>query len=98
MAGQEDPAVEFDCAGERIQVVFQDGGVGLHRSAGDVTTLKRVRSASGAKFSDGERTFWTKGREALLEMDAAQAVRCEAVTQGGSGAPASSRSGAASST
>ena len=30
--------------------------------------LKHVEAASGAKYSDGEITFWTKGEEAFLEL------------------------------
>jgi membrane-bound inhibitor of C-type lysozyme len=29
--------------------------------------LKQVRSASGAKFSDGTMTYWSKGRDATIE-------------------------------
>ena len=28
--------------------------------------LPRVRSASGAKYSDGETTFWSKGNQAII--------------------------------
>ena len=29
--------------------------------------LKQVRSGSGARFSDGTTTYWSKGREAIIE-------------------------------
>ncbi len=31
--------------------------------------LKQMEAASGAKYSDGEITFWTKGEEAFLELE-----------------------------
>jgi membrane-bound inhibitor of C-type lysozyme len=38
--------------------------------------LSHVPAASGAKYSDGQVTFWTKGREALVEAGAAGSRRC----------------------
>jgi membrane-bound inhibitor of C-type lysozyme len=32
-------------------------------------TLPQASAASGAKYSDGHVTFWSKGEEALLEVD-----------------------------
>lgn len=32
-------------------------------------TLPQVRAASGAKYSDGAATFWSKGQDATLEID-----------------------------
>jgi membrane-bound inhibitor of C-type lysozyme len=32
-------------------------------------TLPQASAASGAKYSDGQVTFWSKGEEALLEVD-----------------------------
>lgn len=34
-------------------------------------------SASGARYSESDTVFWNKGDEALLELDGAEAVRCE---------------------
>ena len=31
--------------------------------------LKRVRSASGEKYSNGKQTWWTKGSSGFLEID-----------------------------
>lgn len=36
---------------------------------GNTVTLKHVRSGSGARYSDGKITYWSKGNEALIEMD-----------------------------
>jgi membrane-bound inhibitor of C-type lysozyme/uncharacterized membrane protein len=36
---------------------------------GDSLSLSHVRSASGAKYSDGTTTFWSKGDEAMLYFD-----------------------------
>lgn len=37
--------------------------------AGEKFTLPRVSSGSGAKYSDGATTVWTKGEEALIEVN-----------------------------
>jgi len=34
-----------------------------------VVTLPQASAASGTKYSDGHVTFWSKGEEALLEVD-----------------------------
>jgi membrane-bound inhibitor of C-type lysozyme len=31
--------------------------------------LPKVPSASGAKYSDGNNTFWSKGESAIIELD-----------------------------
>ena len=43
----------------------------------DSWTLPLTPSGSGARYSDGKTTFWTKGNEALLEMSG-KAVNCKA--------------------
>ena len=32
-------------------------------------TLRQVSAASGAKYSDGHVTFWSKGKDAVLEVE-----------------------------
>jgi membrane-bound inhibitor of C-type lysozyme len=34
---------------------------------GETLTLKHVQSGSGARYSDGEYTFWNKGDDAIFE-------------------------------
>jgi membrane-bound inhibitor of C-type lysozyme len=36
---------------------------------GETRTLPRVESGSGAKYSDGTTTFWTKGDEAFVQVN-----------------------------
>ncbi|CQD35381.1 MliC family protein [Yersinia mollaretii] len=36
---------------------------------GEQLTLPQVRAASGAKYSDGHYTFWSKGNSAFIERD-----------------------------
>lgn len=36
---------------------------------GKQLTLPQVRAASGAKYSDGHYTFWSKGNAAFVERD-----------------------------
>ena len=42
---------------------------------GETARLPHVRSGSGARYSDGEVTYWSKGREALLQIRGAT-TRC----------------------
>ena len=51
--------VEFAPRGESVLVILP--GKRLH--------LPAVPAASGARYSDGQNTFWTKGDEAILELD-----------------------------
>jgi len=44
---------------------------------GSTFNLPRVESASGAKYSDGKITFWSKGSESLFERDG-KTYKCSA--------------------
>jgi len=81
ISGEDMHPVEFDCEGKRLLVIFEEDRVRLSRGAGESFSLERVPSASGAKFSDGERTFWTRGREAMLEMTVGNVIRCEVIDE-----------------
>ena len=65
----------YDCAGLAFRAE-----VGAERAivflAGRSVTLPRVPSASGAKFSDGSTTFWSRGAEASLHVDGALHTGC----------------------
>ena len=37
--------------------------------AGQEWRLPHIVSGSGARYSDGKTTFWSRGKSALLEMD-----------------------------
>ena len=41
--------------------------------------LPQVVSGSGARYSDGETTFWIKGDEATLEIDGKPLLNCRGV-------------------
>jgi putative lipoprotein len=68
-------AFAYDCDGfaftvrieeDRAQVFLPDRSL----------TLARVPAASGAKYRDGATVFWSKGDEALLEVDDATYRNC----------------------
>jgi len=43
------------------------------------TILSQVRSASGVKYQEGDTVFWTKGEDAMLEIDNQQYRDCRLV-------------------
>ncbi|GAB4445852.1 MAG: hypothetical protein Kow0031_28430 [Anaerolineae bacterium] len=45
-----------------------DGSVNLMLDDGQALTLPRVPSGSGAKYSDGQTTFWTQGDGGFIEV------------------------------
>ncbi len=77
-AGRAEPpshVFAFDCGEERVVVEYR-GMEEVFLFLPDTTlTLPHVRSASGAKFSEGAITFWSRGEEASLERDG-QTVKC----------------------
>jgi membrane-bound inhibitor of C-type lysozyme len=60
--------VQVACAdGARIMVIATPSAVQLR--IGDTTrTLTLVQSASGARYSDGTLTYWSRGNESLLML------------------------------
>ena len=66
LAGCRRQGAEFVCTdGARLTVIMSPSTVQVR--TGDTTrTLTLVESASGAKYSNGTMTFWSKGDEALL--------------------------------
>ena len=61
------PGVVFRCeGGAELRAVFTDGRVRL-ALPGHTVELPRAISASGARYSDGQLTFWNKGREAFVQ-------------------------------
>jgi putative lipoprotein len=48
---------------------FEEDMLSLILPDSQMVRLPLVRSASGAKYSDGVTTFWTKGEEAFIELD-----------------------------
>lgn len=51
--------VTLDNASEQVSFIMD----------GQPLTLKRVISASGARYSDGKYVFWSKGETAFIERD-----------------------------
>jgi membrane-bound inhibitor of C-type lysozyme len=47
---------------------YPDGAAKVTFPDGKKLTLPQVRSASGAKYSDGRTTLWTKGEGAFVEI------------------------------
>jgi putative lipoprotein len=65
----------YDCEGLsfHVEVAEQRALVFL---PGRNVTLPRVPSGSGAQYSDGSATFWSKGEEALLRVDGEEHAGC----------------------
>jgi membrane-bound inhibitor of C-type lysozyme len=61
----------YKCAdGSRFGVLIAPAGDRAKLELGGVLyELKQVRSASGAKFSDGTTSYWSKGRDATIERN-----------------------------
>jgi membrane-bound inhibitor of C-type lysozyme len=61
----------FQCqGGKSFTVEFVDNGnSALLHMDGKSITLPQVPSGSGARYSDGKTTLWTKGDEALVEIN-----------------------------
>ncbi len=69
--------VTYRCEKEQsLQVTFlaqnytyPDGAAAVTFADGKTLTLPHIISASGARYSDGKTTFWTKGEGAFVEVD-----------------------------
>lgn len=63
--------VEYNCKGSvKLTATFieSDSGSVKLKSGKNVWNLEQVQSGSGAKYSNGLITFWTKGEEAIFEL------------------------------
>ena len=72
-------AYSFDCVAEAplsIVVSYRDPDAVWLFLPEQTVKLPRVRSASGAKYSDGETVFWTQGREARIELPDGRVWAC----------------------
>ncbi len=76
LKGQGKPVIYQCPPNQKLVVMFSPAGSG--GAAGNVQltlpdqrtiTLPQVPAASGAKYSDGNFTFWSKGNTALLEQN-----------------------------
>ena len=68
-ASQDDDWVVYECEGNEVKVRMAENEASIE-SALFSGTLPRVESASGVKYSDGEKLFWTHAAEdGLAEFD-----------------------------
>ncbi|XLQ19676.1 MAG: MliC family protein [Candidatus Moraniibacteriota bacterium] len=79
-------AVTYDCEGEDVKADFNNDvepSTATVYISGQEMTLPNVEAASGAKYSDGEVTFWTHQGEATLSMEGTdQSLSCVEVMNG----------------
>jgi uncharacterized membrane protein len=71
-------AYVWDCDGGltlRMKNLYREDAITLDMHEGP-RRLPRVESASGAKYSDGSLTFWTKGDSAIFERAGTAPVNC----------------------
>lgn len=71
-------AYVWDCDGGlklRMKNLFRENAITLEMHEGP-RKLSQVIAASGAKYSDGSLTFWTKGGTAILERAGSAPVNC----------------------
>jgi len=71
-------AYVWDCDGGltlRMKNLYREDAITLEMHEGP-RRLPLVESASGAKYSDGSLTFWTKGDSAILERAGTAPVNC----------------------
>lgn len=59
-----------------FSVVFSGETARVSLAPKQIVTLRRVRSASGARYVSGSTVLLMKGNQALLEIDPAQIYRC----------------------
>lgn len=63
--------VNYVCGqNSKLTAVFMDGGdkVRIRFPGADNAVLDRIESGSGAKYSDGDITFWSQGDGATLKL------------------------------
>jgi uncharacterized membrane protein len=71
-------AYVWDCDGQlrlRMKNLYRENAITLEMHEGP-RKLPQVVSASGAKYSDGSLTFWTKGATAIFERQGSAPVNC----------------------
>lgn len=62
------PEFTFECGDGQTVTVRYENRTAAVTLGGRTLRLVQVPAASGAKYSDGAATFWTKGREATLDL------------------------------
>jgi putative lipoprotein len=66
----------YDFFGLRFDVEFVDDAAVLYLPSGPLK-LPQVISGSGARYSDGETTFWIKGDDAYMEINGSVAEEAD---------------------
>lgn len=74
-AAPERQTLVYQCDGLDFAVRQGPGAVEVHLPD-RMLVLPQVRAASGAKYQDGDVTFWSNGDEALLELGAERYAGC----------------------
>lgn len=65
---QEYPLYTYDFFGLKFDVRFVEGAAILYLPGG-LLELPQAVSASGARYTDGQTTFWIKGDNACMEIN-----------------------------
>ena len=71
----------YRCPGDSAEAIafvarFEGGETAWVFLPGETVALQRAVAASGARYTDGQTTLWTKGEEALLEWRGARHTGC----------------------
>ena len=66
----------YECDDDYVFVVRIEGTDAWLFLPGRTVKLSHVPSGSGAKYTDGSVTFWSKGEEALLEVEGEEQRSC----------------------
>ena len=74
--GPDDRTFVYDCGEEYTFVARIEGEKAWLFLPGRTVPLPQVPSGSGAKYSDGAMTFWSRGEEALLILDDLERYSC----------------------
>jgi para-nitrobenzyl esterase len=72
-----------DHGGFRVSMAAAGTSVRLEGLASGPVTLPIVRSASGARYSDGRTTYWSRGAEATIERAGASPRVCTVIADPG---------------
>jgi membrane-bound inhibitor of C-type lysozyme len=64
------PILTYQCeAGKNFKAQFLDSSVRLQIELSKTIMLPQVTAASGARYSDGKITLYTKGQEAFIDIE-----------------------------
>jgi len=79
--GPAGTAIVYHCEdGTRLTARFPAPDQMTLEQGGSLARMQRVPTASGAKYADHQRTFWSRGESALYETSRGM-TRCTGVTR-----------------